>query len=637
MQNRHLRAILQQHLLQEPSRAARIYDPAVASLPAKRKGVIGAALTGALAAAMLGGCAASAPPAPSPAGAVPARAPLYIALDVSQEGALARLTRTDAARVTGAKQPYGFLYRLLSLRGGSAPRSAVLPFLGAQAGVFLERMPPLEAANGSPAALIAFARSIHEGGLRHLAGAAVPGALIADVTDPGGARAYIRRQSAGLHARILPFGGVKMTILSDGQAAAVARSFLLMGNIAGVRSAIATIDGAPALRPASPFAAMHAAAPTGAVAAVYLRLPSRAEASEAGSEGEAQSSSAQSESSGSLTANPKAAKGARSSGRAPASAGEPPYLRELIGPPGSALYVSLVPRSGSIRLVVDRLRGESADPPSTSESEQQQSTQQLLASLPESSWVAAALENLPDALHKVLALAPALAYLSGAAPSPQGAASGSEASFRSAPLPFTAGLQALLGTLAGLGGSSLAGLIAPARQLVGALGAHPRALRQALAGWMGPAALFLSGTSLLEVDGAIVISSRDEARSRAAVAQLGALFRSAHIAVKPSPSPGRKARSPSLSRVCPAGFRSPPERASWWRASARRRSPRRYRQACRSAPPPPTAARRARLAKGSRRACSSPSPSSPRSSACWAPTAARALRRCFLTSTRSRR
>ena len=122
MQNRQLRAILQQLLLQEPPSAARIYDPAVASLPAKRKRVIGAALTGALVAATLGGCGASAPPAPSPAAAVPARVPLYITLDISQEGALARLTRTDAARITGAKQPYAFLYRLLSLRGGSAPR-----------------------------------------------------------------------------------------------------------------------------------------------------------------------------------------------------------------------------------------------------------------------------------------------------------------------------------------------------------------------------------------------------------------------------------------------------------------------------------------------------------------------------------
>lgn len=510
----------------------------VASPARKRTCLLGAAATGALVAATLGGCGASVPPAPNPAGAVPARASLYIALDVSQEGALAQATRTDAARIAGVKQPYAFLYRLLSLRGGSASRSAVLPFLGQQAGVFLERMPPLEAAASSPAALIALAKGIFEDGLGHLASAAVPSALILDVTNGGAARAFIDSQSAGLHARTLPFGGVKMTVLPDGQAAAVARSFLLVGNQAGIRSAIATIGGAPALRSASPFAAMRAAAPTGAVAAAYLHLPSKAEASEAGGEGEAASGAAQSATTSttrsSATARKRAAAPAGPESRVGSAPGEPRYLRELIGPPGSALYASLVPRAGALRLVIDRLHGEGTDPPSTSESEQQQATQQLLSSLPESSWIAVALENLPDALHKALALAPALSGLSGKSASTRSGGGGSGAAGGgSGSATITTGAQALLGRLSSLGGPSLGSLITPVRQILAALEAHPRALRRALAGWMGPAALFLSGTSLLEVDGALVIDSHDEARSRQAVEALGAIFRSAHIALRP--------------------------------------------------------------------------------------------------------
>jgi hypothetical protein len=525
--------------------------------------------TGVLAAVALGGCGAGSSPAPNPAAAVPANAPLYIAFQVDQEGALARATRSDAMRIAGISRPYSFLYRLLSLRGGSVRRSSVLSFMGPQAGLFVEATPQLEAAASSPATLIGFARTILEGGLAHLTGAALPSALILDVTNSAAARAFIRNQSAGLHARTLPFAGVKMTILDNGRAAALTRSLLLVGNTAGVRAALATIGGAPALRFAQPFAAMRAAAPSGAVAVAYLHLPSNAHALE-GDEGEASSSSTQTTTR--TTAKPgspiaargvtrssvqragqrdaaKSAPAARARGNAagaPAKArsqgGASGYLRELIGPPGSALYLSLLPRPGSLRLVIDRLVGESPDPPSTSESEQLQDTQQLFSALPESSWIALALENLPDALHKALALAPALSALLGgsageqesAEPLGSAGAGGQTSALQkganaSAP---GAAVQRLLGMLSRLGGSSLGSLITPVGQIVSALDANPHALEQALAGWMGPAALFLSGASLLEINGALVIDSHDEARSREAVAQLGAIFRGAHLAVR---------------------------------------------------------------------------------------------------------
>ncbi len=57
------------------------------------------------------------------------------------------------------------------------------------------------------------------------------------------------------------------------------------------------------------------------------------------------------------------------------------------------------------------------------------------------------------------------------------------------------------------------------------LGANTAETKRDFASWMGSAGLFASGSGLLELRGGVVIDSNSPARSRAAVAKLGALLR----------------------------------------------------------------------------------------------------------------
>ncbi|MDE3069476.1 MAG: hypothetical protein KGJ43_01980, partial [Acidobacteriota bacterium] len=101
----------------------------------------------------------------------------------------------------------------------------------------------------------------------------------------------------------------------------------------------------------------------------------------------------------------------------------------------------------------------------------------------------------------------------------------------------------LSGALASAGPSlgSLAALLTPVQRALGAIAAQEAALRGILAGWIGPAAIFVSGSSLLELNAAVVIASKDNTRSLAAVDGLAAVMRRAGIAVKQASLPGAEA------------------------------------------------------------------------------------------------
>jgi hypothetical protein len=62
---------------------------------------------------------------------------------------------------------------------------------------------------------------------------------------------------------------------------------------------------------------------------------------------------------------------------------------------------------------------------------------------------------------------------------------------------------------------------------LGELGANTPQARKDFASWMGSGGVFAGGASLLELKGAVVISSKDPARSRAAVSELAAALRKA--------------------------------------------------------------------------------------------------------------
>jgi hypothetical protein len=95
----------------------------------------------------------------------------------------------------------------------------------------------------------------------------------------------------------------------------------------------------------------------------------------------------------------------------------------------------------------------------------------------------------------------------------------------------TSALRALLALLAGSSGGAGAGvsttgtlsissLLSPLLEPLELLGAGTARARREYSGWIGPAGVFASGSSLLELKGAVVIASRDAARSRSAVATL---------------------------------------------------------------------------------------------------------------------
>jgi Protein of unknown function (DUF3352) len=153
--------------------------------------------------------------------------------------------------------------------------------------------------------------------------------------------------------------------------------------------------------------------------------------------------------------------------------------------------VSLIAKAGSLALDADTLASASnpgglisADPESAT----------ALAELPAESWLAVGLGHVGTGLARDVGGLRALASLAG---------SGSSGAQGTSLLNPKSLLEGLLAPLDVLGGTSAQA-------------------RRDFASWMGSAGIFASGGSLLELKAAIVISSKDPARSRAAVGKLAA-------------------------------------------------------------------------------------------------------------------
>jgi len=113
------------------------------------------------------------------------------------------------------------------------------------------------------------------------------------------------------------------------------------------------------------------------------------------------------------------------------------------------------------------------------------------------------------------------------------------------------GLGEVVSLLSGLGGAGegrapstalslrgvLAGLLAP----LGALAANSAQAKADFTSWMGSGGVFASGSSLLELKGAVVVESKNPALSRAAVSKLGALMARSGSSVSPASIPGTDA------------------------------------------------------------------------------------------------
>jgi len=111
------------------------------------------------------------------------------------------------------------------------------------------------------------------------------------------------------------------------------------------------------------------------------------------------------------------------------------------------------------------------------------------------------------------------------------------------------GLQSLLSTVTTLGGAgpesagglSLNGLLQGLTTPLSALASNSALAKRDFTSWMGSAGIFASGGSLLELKGAVVIASKDPARSRAAVAELAAQLRKTGAETAPATIAGSEA------------------------------------------------------------------------------------------------
>jgi hypothetical protein len=177
-----------------------------------------------------------------------------------------------------------------------------------------------------------------------------------------------------------------------------------------------------------------------------------------------------------------------------------------------AANVSLVPAASSLSVYADAVTSASTSTPGGLLTSAAQGSQ-AFDELPGDSWLALGLGDVGPALGRdvgaLSALASAVGGLAGAEPS-----SG------------TISIAGLLG-----------GLLAPLR----AIAANSAQARADFTSWMGSGGVFASGSGLFELKGAVVIESKDPAKSRAAVGKLAAQLRRAGDSVQPASIAGTDA------------------------------------------------------------------------------------------------
>jgi Protein of unknown function (DUF3352) len=177
---------------------------------------------------------------------------------------------------------------------------------------------------------------------------------------------------------------------------------------------------------------------------------------------------------------------------------------------GAATSISLIPQAGAIALDVDTLRTGEPAPGELFVAEPQAA--RALGELPGDSYLALGFGSAASLGQYVLALRSLAASGSSGAP-------GAE--------------QTPALSVKGLLGS----LLSP----VGAMTERSAEARRDFQSWMGPGAVFASGSGLIDLKAGVVISSSNPAASRAAVAKLAAKLRSSGASVHSVSIPGTDA------------------------------------------------------------------------------------------------
>jgi hypothetical protein len=452
----------------------------------------------ALLATALGGCGSSASggTSASPATVTPASAPLYIDAVVQPEGSLKTNATATAHTLTGRQHPFEGLLKLLAGPTGKTPSYSkeVQPWLGPHAGAFLssialsriqgllggETLKKLlsEGFGGLEAALLG------QGGLQTaLSASSGQGALVLDTTDVAKAKSFLEGQAHSAGAHTTSYRGVTYQVSPDGVAEGIVHKFAVIGSEAGVKSVIETAADGSSLAQASAYSKLASTAQQGALANAYLSPEE-------------------------LT---HAVRGSSGGGSAGSAESILPLLEGLLGSPGQ-VYLSVIPSSNQVVVDLDTLpptssttgSGSSGSASSSTESSSANSEAlgasgaQVLRGLPGRSWLAVGIGDL------------------GRAVGHGGKGLGAFSSLSSA---------------LNIDGFDFGKLLAP-------LSSRSLDVQRDLLSWAGATGLYVSGSSLLELQAALVITSKDPASSRAAVAKLAQTYREAGGQTSPTSVPG---------------------------------------------------------------------------------------------------
>jgi hypothetical protein len=419
-----------------------------------------------------------------PATVVPATASLYAGAIVRPDEPLKASARAAGQALTHQANPYLRLLGALQTPGSPALdyKHDVQPWLGPNAGAFLN------ATSGSGEADVDRLLSLLQQGL--LGGSSkstfpfgttgVQGAIVLDTSDSEEASSFLDSQAKHAGAHASSYRGVSYQATAGDVALGVVGHFAVIGSEAGLHGVIDTIQGGPALVHATAYSKLLASAPSGVLAHVYSNVTAPSHGAAGGS----------------------------------AAHGSAGLLSLLAG--NRPVNVSLVPSANSIALDADTLSSGSS-PAAGGLLSSSAEASRALGELPGESWFAV---GLADAGATLGTDAQGLQSLASLGDTLTGSDSTGESP--SATL-----------SVKGL----LEGFLAPLR----ALGSGSAEAKRDFASWMGSAGIFASGSGLLELQGGVVIASKDPARSRAAVGKLAAKLREDGSSVTKASVPGTEA------------------------------------------------------------------------------------------------
>lgn len=437
----------------------------------------------AAAAAALAGCGSSSPAlstSADPASVIPATAALYAGATVRPDAPQSTEALAAAHTLTHQSDPYLRLLGALQTPGSRTLdfKTDVAPWLGPHAGVFLTSL-----SGAGPLATTLeqglLGGSTTTGSSFPLSSGTAQGAIVLDTSNVSKAQAFLSTQAQHAGAHSSSYKGVSYEVTASGVAFGIVARFAVIGSEAGLHAVIDTSKGGPPLTQASGYSKLLAAAPSDALAHIYSN-PASAQAS-----------------------------------KQPATAPEGLSGAMSLLSSGREANISLLASASSLALDADTLRSGSTTAGGLLSTDPESA--QALAELPGESWLAIGLGHVGEGLSADVQSLHALGSLT----SSLGGGSGVEA-----PATSTLSIKSLL-----------EGMLAP----LDVLGAPGMQAERAFRSWMGPAGIFASGASLLELKAAVVIESKNAALSRAAVGELGGQLRKAGGTLQSATIPGTEA------------------------------------------------------------------------------------------------